>query len=119
MARLGQLWLNGGRWDGRQLVDAAYVRESVTPSARNPDYGFLWWLNTTGRLPQAPCGMFNASGAFGQYVFVVPEAKLVVATMGFADPQGGAGGPAARLDARIWEALGPALGLAPCRRDAP
>lgn len=115
MARLGQLWLNGGRWDGRQLVDAAYVREAVTPSALNPDYGFLWWLNTSGRLPQAPCGMFNASGAFGQYVFVVPQDKLVVATMGFTDPPPAGSAPAARLDAQIWDALGPSLGVSGCK----
>lgn len=114
MARLGQLWLNGGRWGGRQLVDADYVRASVTPSARNPDYGFLWWLNTSGRLP-APCDMFNASGAFGQYVFVVPEQKLVVATMGFAEPPPAASAPARRLDVQIWEVLGPALGTARCK----
>ena len=114
MARLGQLWLNGGRWAGRQLVDADYVRQAVTPSARNMDYGFLWWLNTSGRLP-APCSMFNASGAFGQYVFVIPEERLVVATMGFADPPSAGSGTTPRLDTRIWEVLGPALGIAPCK----
>ncbi|MDZ4376143.1 MAG: serine hydrolase [Phenylobacterium sp.] len=119
MARLGQLWLNGGRWEGRQLVDPDYVRASITPSALNPDYGFLWWLNTTGRLPQAPCGMHNASGAFGQYVFVVPEAKLVVATMGFADPPPGGLRTIPRMDAQIWALLGPALGLPGCGGAAP
>ena len=63
MARLGQLWLNRGRWDGRQLVDPGYVAQSVSASALNPNYGFLWWLNTTGRIEKAPRSMFNASGA--------------------------------------------------------
>jgi CubicO group peptidase (beta-lactamase class C family) len=91
-------------------VSAEYVRESITPSALNPNYGFLWWLNGTGRIPDAPCSMFNAAGAFGQYVFVVPEAQLVVATMGFdaARPP--------RVDADLWQALRPALDVAPCAR---
>lgn len=110
MARLGQLWLNRGRWDGRQLVDADYVAQSIQPSPLNPDYGFLWWRNERGRIPAGPCGMFYASGAFGQHVFVVPEARLVVATMGYKEPfERG-------QDVRIWEALQPALGLAPCGR---
>jgi CubicO group peptidase (beta-lactamase class C family) len=108
MARLGQLWLNEGRWDGRQLVSREYVRQSITPSALNASYGFLWWLNGTGRIPNASCRMFNASGAFGQYVFVVPEARLVVATMGFdaARPP--------QVDADLWKVLQPALGTDGC-----
>lgn len=109
MARLGQLWLNGGRWAGRQLVSADYVRQAVSPSARNPNYGFLWWLNGEGRLPQAPCSMFNASGAFGQYVFVVPEERLVIATMGFDEAR------PPQIDGQLWAVLRPALGLEPCK----
>lgn len=109
MARLGQLWLNGGRWDGRQLVSADYVRQSIAPSPLNPTYGFLWWLNGTGRIPDAPCSMFNAAGAFGQYVFVVPDARLVVATMGFDAAR------SPRVDADLWRALRPALGTARCQ----
>jgi CubicO group peptidase (beta-lactamase class C family) len=104
MARLGQLWLNGGRWAGRELVSADYVAQSIRPSALNPDYGFLWWLNTSGRISSAPRSMFNAAGAFGQYSFVIPERRLVVATMGF---NGGVQEP--RMDGRIWDALAPAL----------
>jgi CubicO group peptidase (beta-lactamase class C family) len=108
MARLGQLWLNGGRWGGRQLVDADYVRQSVSPSKLNPGYGLLWWLNDTGRIGAAPRSMFYAAGAYGQYAFVLPEQHIVVATMGFD--------PAARgIDqaVAIWNSLGPALGVVP------
>lgn len=83
LARLGLLFLRGGRWDGAPLIAAEYAAAASTPSALHPDYGLLWWLNTTGHIPGAPVSMFFAGGAFGQYCFVLPDHDLVVATMGF------------------------------------
>lgn len=106
LARLGQLWLNGGRWDGTQLVDRAYVEQAVAPSATNPGYGFLWWLNTTGvRGPTAPRNMYFALGGWGQIAYVLPDLQIVIATMGFTldRPPG--------IYQAIWEALAPALPL--------
>lgn len=101
LARLGQLYLDKGRWNGRSLVDPAFIAAATTPSPRNPDYGFLWWLNTSGKITKAPRLMFFAAGAFGQFCFVVPERRLVVATMGFGAGQ--LSGDA------IWEPLAPVL----------
>jgi CubicO group peptidase (beta-lactamase class C family) len=84
MARLGQLWLNKGAWDGKQLIDAQYIKDATTPSVNNPAYGYLWWLNRTHRVTKAPETMFFAGGAFGQYAFVLPEQNMVIATMGFS-----------------------------------
>ena len=104
MARLGQLYLNRGRWGDRQLIDANYIARSTTPSLRNPSYGYLWWLNREGRIPTAPRSMYYAAGAFGQYVFVLPEHDMVIATMGF-DPAG----RAAQDPSLLWQALSAAL----------
>lgn len=104
MARLGQLWLNGGRWGGEQLVDAGYVATSIQPSALNPNYGYLWWLNTNkARFADAPPTMYFASGAFGQLIFVVPERQLVIATMGFQSELD------SRVPQKLWSALAPLL----------
>ena len=106
LARLGQLWLNEGRWDGKQLVNAEFVRQSITPSVTNPDYGYLWWLNTTKqRIPEAPSNLYYASGAFGQTAYVLPEHNIVVATMGFTPdrPPG--------ITRAIWNAIAPGLPL--------
>lgn len=84
MARLGQLWLNKGFWDGRQLIAAKHIEAATSPSEKNPNYGYLWWLNGTGRLPKAPASMYYAGGAFGQYAFVLPEQNMVIATMGLS-----------------------------------
>lgn len=101
MARLGQLYLNKGAWAGRQFIDPGYIRDATNPSAHNPAYGYLWWLNRSGRTPDAPRSMFFAAGARGQFCFVLPEHDMVVATMGFG---------ATQLSAEdAWKALGPCL----------
>ena len=87
MARLGQLYLNGGRWAGKQLVDASYIEAAISPSQLNPAYGYLWWLNTTGRTAAAPRSMYFAAGARGQFCFTLPEQDMVIATMGFGAAQ--------------------------------
>lgn len=101
LARLGQLYLDDGRWDGKQFIDAHYIREAISPSERNPSYGFLWLLNREGRVANAPRSMYFAAGARGQYCFVLPEQRLVVATMGF--------GKATLEPTEAWDSLGPAL----------
>lgn len=78
-ARFGQLFLDEGRWHGRQIVPAEWVRASVQPSAPpvvNPNdpfgYGYQWWL------PTEPDGEFYAVGIYGQYIYVNPKARIVV-----------------------------------------
>lgn len=101
MARLGQLYLNKGAWAGRQLVEPDYIRDATNPSAHNPAYGYLWWLNRSGRTPGAPRSMFFAAGARGQFCFTLPEHDMVIATMGFGATQLSAEG--------AWKALGSCL----------
>lgn len=91
MARLGYLMLREGRWRERQVVPADWVRRItrvVTPAsevARTSPfilglaYGHLWWL-----LQGPPfagtvlSGAYTASGAFGQYITVIPSLDAVV-----------------------------------------
>ena len=91
MARLGYLMLRGGTWNGRQIVPAAWVREStraLTPVAEmNPPgrrtapwgYGYLWWVWDGPNTPAAYRGAFAGMGAIGQYIVVLPALDLVVA----------------------------------------
>lgn len=101
MARLGQLYLNGGKWGRTRLLSEAYVREATSPSALREGYGYLFWLNADGGIKKAPKSMFFAAGALGQYCFVLPEQDMVIATMGF-------GRPGLSTDA-AWDALAPVL----------
>jgi len=79
LARFGKLFLNGGQWGGRQVIPAAWVRESTTalsqPSDHNSGYGYMWWTLRTDQWGQG--GAFNA-GYGGQVVAYVPEKRLVI-----------------------------------------
>jgi CubicO group peptidase (beta-lactamase class C family) len=85
-ARIGLLMLRRGEWGGRRILPEAWIVESLTPCALNPNYGLLWWLNTRhGRHKSAPERSFYASGAGGNLTWVAPEQDLV-AVMRWIDP---------------------------------
>jgi CubicO group peptidase (beta-lactamase class C family) len=77
LAKLGYLYLNGGRWDGAQVVPADYVAASIQPQSDPTvgpgDYGYHWWVtNETGHAS------FRAMGFGGQLIQVIPDLDLVV-----------------------------------------
>lgn len=126
LARVGHLFLNEGRWDGRQLVPADWVRAATQPQVpadlpladtdrRDVDgrgaYGFNWWTNGVGpsgkrAMPDAPPGLYYASGFNNNMLFVIPEWQMVVARMG-EDGNPPEGKPAAYN--RFFERLGDAV----------
>jgi CubicO group peptidase (beta-lactamase class C family) len=80
MQKLGQLYLDGGIWQGRQLVPRDWVRQATTASDLS-DYGYQWWVNPVSGHPS-----YAAMGAFGQLVVVVPDRQLVVTVASRTDP---------------------------------
>ena len=63
----------------QQIISEQYVKLATTPSAHGPDYGFLWWLNTTGKeWSGSPTNIFEARGAGGNIIFVDPGHDLVI-----------------------------------------
>jgi len=79
MLAMGELYLNRGRANDKQVVSEAWVRESLEPRTRSQrsgrEYGYGWWIGTlAGR--QA----YFAWGHGGQFIFVLPELKMVVVT---------------------------------------
>lgn len=84
LARFGLLYLNGGSWNGKQVVPQRWVRMSVRPYSLAGDrggYGYMWWVaNQDIHFPQmsVPHGTYSARGARGHYIVVVPERELVV-----------------------------------------
>jgi CubicO group peptidase (beta-lactamase class C family) len=78
-ARLGQLVLREGTWEGRELLPAGWCRQMLTPCDVNPVYGYLWWLNTERAYkPSAPATSIFAFGAGGNSIWVDAELDLVV-----------------------------------------
>lgn len=85
-ARFGQLILNKGSWNGRQLVSESYITEATTPDASltfkeynetNHCYGFQFW-HLTYKGMEIP----YMRGILGQYVFAIPELNAVVVRLG-------------------------------------
>jgi CubicO group peptidase (beta-lactamase class C family) len=77
-ARIGQLMLQRGEWEGTRVLPEDWITESLKPCALNPNYGLLWWLNTGGaRYPSAPHSSFAATGAGGNLTWVDPEHDIV------------------------------------------
>ena len=83
LAKIGQLVLQNGEWEGRQLVSAEWLEQSTrtyTQLDGNP-YGFLWWLDKV-RYGDEEIQLVRASGNGGQAIVVVPEHDLVVVATG-------------------------------------
>jgi len=75
LLKLGQLYANGGQWNGKQVLPADFIKASVTPhtnARQNTDYGYLIWLQT---FAGHKAWVMNGSG--GQKVAIVPDLDLV------------------------------------------
>lgn len=83
MAKFGLLYLNNGVWKGKQVIPAAWVKESTTKQSvvENVDYGYLWWLKyfDAGNVRYYS---FGAQGNGGQKIYVFRDQQLVVVTTG-------------------------------------
>jgi len=79
LAKLGQLYLDGGRWKGKAVIPEGWVKTSTAAHVQATDtdtYGYLFWrrdFQAAGRTFPA----YYMSGNGGNKVVVVPEAKLV------------------------------------------
>jgi CubicO group peptidase (beta-lactamase class C family) len=84
MMKLGQLYLQGGKWNGKQIITERWIRESTAPTiVVSPDfgYGYFWWTGKS-EYKDATVPFYFAWGYGGQYIFVVPDLELVVALTG-------------------------------------
>lgn len=86
MAKIGQMFLDGGVWDGTRVVSQGWVSESTTevmdvPASESPTpgylhgYGFQWWLGT---FSTGSTDFYTAAGWGGQFIIVLPDAEMVV-----------------------------------------
>jgi hypothetical protein len=103
IAKLGQLYLQQGEWQGRQLISREWVAEATSKHVetanqqQNPDwrqgYGFQFWMSRHG---------YRGDGAYGQFCVILPEHDMVVAsTASTRDMQA--------MLAAMWTHLLPAL----------
>ena len=88
-AKFGLLYLKNGRWGDKQVVPEEWVRESLrthvdlTVKGQPPaGYGYLWWILAPDARGDGRQMIYAARGAYGQFIFVVPEHDLVVVING-------------------------------------
>lgn len=113
IAKFGQLLLQQGQWEGRQVVPRAWIGEATTrqtstgsdpTSDWQQGYGYQFWRCR-------PAQAYRGDGAFGQFCIVLPEQDAVVAiTSGTGDMQA--------VMNLVWDHLVPAFAAAPLPADA-
>ncbi|MDX2004120.1 MAG: serine hydrolase domain-containing protein [Meiothermus sp.] len=88
IATFGQLYLQGGVWEGQRLLPEGWVEEATarqvdnaSPEGKNPDwqqgYGYQFW--------RCQHGAYRGDGAFGQYCVVMPDQEAVLAITSYVD----------------------------------
>ncbi len=104
VAKIGWIILNNGKWKGKRIISASYIKQMITPSfpQANTGYGYLIWLNnnlsnqTNGykwrrveesgygkMIKDAPASLILATGWRGNLIYILPESKTVIVTLGF------------------------------------
>jgi len=79
-ARIGLMMLGEGKANGRQIVPAAWVRDSTRAAGGpGPGYGYQWWLASDSKS-------YQALGLQGQYIYVNPEARTVIVKLSYFPP---------------------------------
>lgn len=112
MAKIGYLVLRDGRWEDKQIVSEDWLKQSMQHAVRSPrtfgshwvDYGYLWWLlSLDSEGPDAD--IYTASGAYGQWIFIIPRFDMVVVVTGNAQTSTDWAGPVEFLYTDILRAV--------------
>ena len=86
MAKIGQLCLQQGIWDGRQVVSQRWIEEMTTPRTveskyfRGMSYGYLWWIVHPEK------SIYAAVGNSGNVIYVNPHTRVVAAVSSYFKP---------------------------------
>jgi CubicO group peptidase (beta-lactamase class C family) len=112
LARLGQLYLQDGVWNGERLLPEGWSKYVATPAPAQPanatngnapGYGAQFWL--FGPKQGLPEGTYAMQGNRGQYVMIVPARDIVVVRRGFDAMGGGKQFDVARFTADVLASL--------------
>jgi len=68
MAKIGLLMINNGKWNEVQIISSEYIKEAISPSQVDSEYGFLWWLSENG---------YYGLGYSGQELNIYPNKNIV------------------------------------------
>lgn len=77
-ARLGKLFKQKGNWNGKQILDTAFVEMCINPRFKDsPQYGYGFWLSEYLHKK-----IFYMRGHLGQFVIVIPEDDIIIVRLG-------------------------------------
>ena len=97
MARVGYLYLRRGVWDSQTILPGSFVDEAAAPVQAivglpvnlpgeyfnaSDHYGYLWWNNGDGSLPDVPTDAYWAWGLYDSLIIVIPSLDIVAARAG-------------------------------------
>jgi CubicO group peptidase (beta-lactamase class C family) len=80
-AKIGRLYLNKGKWEGKQIVSEKWVALSTKPEIKDGStnfYQYQWWFPSEN-------GDFMAEGILGQYIYVNPKTNVIIVRLGKAE----------------------------------
>lgn len=81
LLKIGQLYLNGGKWENEQIISTAWVSQSTKPHVEigmlDYNYGYLWWISEFGEEDSKEKAFFM-SGSGGNKIVVFPDLQSVV-----------------------------------------
>lgn len=105
IAKLGQFYLQRGKWEGKQLLNEQWILDAQTPWSDNSihtgtidwrsGYGYQFWMCS-------PEGVFRGDGAYGQYCIIMPKFDMVIAINSGLDDMGA-------VLTSIWKYILPAV----------
>lgn len=89
LAKIGSLFLNKGKWNGRQIVSESWVTTSTSPLLKNvkpqwlsvTGYGYQWWIPEY--TDNGKTSIYSANGYGGQYLMIAPEHNLILVFNGW------------------------------------
>lgn len=89
MAKIGQMVLDHGKWNGIQIVDSSWIDISTRKQVASEyqaeptiyDYGYYWWI-----IPRWDA--FTAWGAGGNYIFIMPGKEMIIVMTSTTDVDG-------------------------------
>ena len=83
-ARLGRLYMNYGNWNGIQILDTSYIKNSTSATLlldeggdKNMNYGYHFWLAKYKNM-----SVYYARGLWGQYMICIPEKNMIIVRLG-------------------------------------
>jgi CubicO group peptidase (beta-lactamase class C family) len=90
MAKVGILVLNGGRWNGQQVVPEEWIKQMTSPAVV-PYFGYYWWIKNVleGGVEGGAEPEYDSMGFKGQFIVVLPQRNAVVVMTSMLPIEGG------------------------------